>query len=55
MSEGDPKCIYFTPDTYQEFLKVTFCETGVSFRTDGRTEDGGRTEIQTDVEAEIAI
>ena len=45
-SEGDPKYIFFTLDTYQEPYLVTFCvltaETG-SFRTNrGRRTDGGR-------------
>ena len=49
-SEGDPECIFFTLDTYQEIL-MTFCdpaaETGFSFWTDGQGTDEGRNDRQT--------
>ena len=58
-SEGGPECIFFTLDTYQETFISEICyptaETGFSFRTDGRTEDGRTAEGQTDVEVEIVI
>ena len=57
----DPRNLRVTQNEYfsllthtKELLLVTFCdltsETGVSFRTDGQTEEG-----QTDVEGEILI
>ena len=54
-----PKCIFFTYDTHQAILLVTFCDTYgeselVFGHTHGRT-DGRRTEGQTDVEVEIVI
>ena len=49
-SVGDPECILLLLTLTKKLLLVTFChptaETGVSFRTHGRTD--GRTERWTD-------
>ena len=49
-SEGDPQCIFFTLDTYQEtsFIDILYliAKTGVSFRTHG-TDGMERMDRQT--------
>ena len=58
-SEGDPKCIFFTHDTYQAtFISdvlLYYCRNKSKFldtRKDGRMEEE---EGKTDVEVEIVI
>ena len=62
----DPRVLRVTQNAYfslltqtKKLLLVTFCdptaETGVHFRTDGRTVGGLTEEGQTDVEVEIVI
>ena len=62
-SEGDPKCIFFTHDTYQAtFISevlLYYCRNKSKFsdtRTDARTEEEEEEEEgQTDMEVQIVV